>query len=62
MQSQQILAETPLEYIVFTQGALGTTMITTDIVQTGAPVEFPPAPNADSVGAGPVYLENVISL
>ena len=58
---QQILAETPLEYIVFTQGALGTTMITTDIVQTGAPVEFPPAPNADSVGAGDACTAGIIA-
>jgi fructokinase len=41
-----------LDFVVLTEGELGTSLYTRDQVIQGEPVRFDPAPDADAVGAG----------
>ena len=50
-----------LRFLVYTQGDLGTTVITKEAIISGSPINFPPAKNADSVGAGDACTAGIIA-
>jgi len=58
---QLIQTRTNLQYVVYTQGALGTAMISANEITTGSPVTFPAVENADAVGAGDACTAGIIA-
>lgn len=58
---QEIRAHFDLRFLVYTQGKLGTTVITKESVTAESPGSFPPVENADSVGAGDACTAGIIA-
>ena len=58
---QAIRAHFDLRFLVYTQGKLGTTVMTKETVTAESPDSFPPAENADSVGAGDACTAGIVA-
>ena len=58
---QKILNTAKLEFVVYTQGELGTTVITENAVVSTSPESCPAAVNADAVGAGDACTAGIVA-